>query len=283
MIESALRAALSEVFDFDEGPRGLLAVRRSARRALASTGFALDSDGAAADSELGGRNPLAALQAPGESYLVRRFTHGGLLRWLTGRRFLDPERPFVEAHLSERLRALGLATPEVIAARAVRALAGAWRLDLVTRRVEGGRDLEAELTQRLARRERAQLFEHFGSWLVRLHACGFLHADLHLKNVLVTRTADGRATLWLLDLDRSALRSALTERERVANLARLVRYAWRRREPLELRRVDFARGLRAYAPARDERRRLWRAIVSRLRSRALAHRAGWWLEARAGR
>ncbi len=283
MIDPALRAALSDAFDFEEGARGLLAVRRSARVSLQSTGFGLDSDGAASESNLGGRNPLAELQTGDQSFLVRRFTHGGLLRWLTGRRFLDPERPFVEALLSEQLRARSIATPEVIAARAVRALAGAWRLDLVTRRVDAGRDLQAELGQRVERRERAVLFEHFGAWLARLHACGFLHADLHLKNVLVTRSEDDQPLFWLLDLDRSALRSTLTERERVANLARLVRYAWRRRERLELRRHDFARGLRSYATTRDARRQLWRAVVARLRAGALAHRAGWWLEARASR
>ncbi len=283
MIDPALRSALGEAFDFEVGPRGGLAVRRSARRALQSTGFALDSDGATVDSELGGRNRLAALNAGGEQFLVRRFTHGGLLRWLTGRRFLDPERPFVEALLSEQLRQRGISTPEVIAARAVRAAAGAWRLDLVTRRIAHGRDLALEIEQCAERRERARLFEHLGAWLLRLHACGFLHADLHLKNVLVTRASDGVPQLWLIDLDRSALRSELSERERVPNLARLARYAWRRRQELGLRRQDFARGLRSYSPARDERRRLWRAIVARLRSSALAHRAGWWLESRAGR
>lgn len=282
VIDPALRAALAAEFEFEQSERGLLARRRSARASLAATGFSLDSDGAAVRSELGGRNALARLHSGSEEFLLRRFTHGGLLRWLTGRRFLDPERPFVEARLSEQLVAAGIRTPQVVAARAVRSGAGAWRLDLVTRRVADAPDLAAALERPAPRAQRARVLAAFGAWLARLHAAGFLHADLHPKNVLVTADHAGAPVLWVLDLDRSVLRAKLDERERTANLARLVRYAWRRRARLGLRLHDLARGLAAYEPRLERRREIWRAVAARVRSSALVHRAGWWLEARAG-
>jgi hypothetical protein len=283
VIDSALRAALAERFDFESSELGLVALRRDAREMLDAVGFKLDSDGAAVASELGGRNALLALRWGADEFLLRRFTHGGLLRWLTGRRFLDPERPFVEALLSEQLAAAGISTPEVVAARAVRAGAGAWKLDLVTRRVAGGVDLAAELERTDAGARRAHLLTAFGAWLRRLHDTGFLHADLHPKNVLVTvdHSSATAVELWVLDLDRSVLRRELGARERTGNLARLVRYVWRRRQRLGLRLHDLARVLAAYEPRREVRREVWRAVSERTRSTLLLHRAGWWLESRA--
>lgn len=280
MIDPALFAALADQFEFEHAERGLLARRRSARVALDATGFSLDSDGNALRSELGGRNALALLRSGADEFLLRRFTHGGLLRWLTGRRFADPERPFVEARLSEQLRAAGIRTPQVVAARALRSGAGAWRLDLLTRRVADAPDLAAALERPASRSQRARVLAAFGAWLARLHATGFLHVDLHPKNVLVSASDASEPEFWLLDLDRSVLRTQLDARERTANLARLVRYAWRRRARLGLRLHDLARGLAAYEPQRERRRELWRAVAARVRSSALVHRAGWWLESR---
>jgi hypothetical protein len=283
VIDPALRTALGERFEFEHSAAGVLARRREARAVLDTLGFALDSDGAAVSSDLGGRNALLSLRSGDEEFLLRRFTHGGLLRWLTGRRFLDPERPFVEALLSEQLTAAAILTPQVVAARAVRAGAGAWKLDLVTRRVAGGVDLAAELERTSERTRRARLLSAFGAWLRRLHDTGFLHADLHPKNVLVTggETPARPFELWVLDLDRSVLRPELDARQRTANLARLVRYVARRRQRLGLRTHDLARALAAYEPLRDARRELWRAVSERTRSTLPLHRAGWWLEARA--
>lgn len=281
MIAPSLTAALGEQFEFQITPRGLLAVRRDVLAELTACGFGLDSDGGAVPSSLGGRNPLLELRAGAHDLLVRRFTHGGLLRWLTGRRFLDPERPFVEAQLSEQLLAAGVLTPQVVAARA-RRVAGAWHLDLVTRRVPGGEDFAAWLERERDSAARARLLASFGAWLRRLHDLGFLHADLHPKNVLVTH-ADQAPQWWLIDLDRSALRSTLSERERCANLARLVRYVWRRRAQLHVGARELVRALGAYEPVRSARRALARSVAARVASGLALHRAGWWLEARAAR
>jgi len=279
VIAPSLSAALRGQFEFSFTSRGVLAVRRELLADLASAGFGLDSDGSAVASTLGGRNPLLELRAGAHDLLVRRFTHGGLLRWLTGRRFLDPERPFVEAQLSEQLLAAGFRTPQVVAARA-RRVAGGWNLDLVTRRVPGGEDFAAWLERERDPAVRARMLASFGAWLRRLHDVGFLHADLHPKNVLVTH--DGaREPWWLIDLDRSALRASLSERERCANLARLVRYLARRRAQLRVDTRELARALVAYEPVRGARRVLAQRVAERVaRGRAL-HNVGWWFEARA--
>jgi tRNA A-37 threonylcarbamoyl transferase component Bud32 len=277
---------LPDAFAVTATPDGVLALRRSAQAALAAAGFSLEADGGARESDLAGRAALRELEAGGERFVLRRFTHGGLLRWLTGARFLDSERPFRELVLSERLRQAGIATPEVVAARARRLAGGGWRLDLVTRRVERVLDLGA-VVERASRGEvapssRTRIYGAAGELVARLHALGFVHADLHPRNLYVDESAlaGGAARVGVLDLDRSAWRERLDEVERLANLRRLYRYVARRREQVGWRttRTDAVRFLRGYRVEREARKSDWRAVERLHRRSRPLHAGGWALE-----
>jgi tRNA A-37 threonylcarbamoyl transferase component Bud32 len=258
--------------------------------ALDAAGFGVDGDrGELPDSDLSGRSALGQLEVGGRRLLVRRYRHGGLLRWFTGARFADRWRPFRELCLAHRLRALGLPTPEVVAARARRA---GWlpghRLDLISVRLEGARDLATEME--LLRsggatvRHRQQVTAALGRLLGELHRAGLAHADLQLRNLLhVPRATSAVPELWIIDLDRSQLAASLAPAARAANLSRLVRNALRRdgRGRPVLARTDLARLLRAYS-APESWRPWWRAVVSHLAKTGFRHRLGWWLEARVG-
>ena len=265
---------------------GRVAIADWAAEELASAGFTLDVDGDLRTSDVAGRKALA--ETPDGRVLVRQFTHGGLLRFLTGRRFRDPNRPFVELALSIWLTERGIDTPPVAAARARKAPGYGHHLALATRRIEGARDFESMLVDvRGGRAQRASLrpaLRAFGAMVARLHANGFVHADLTPKNVLVELRAEAGPRLWLIDLDRSRIESPLTAAVRRANLGRLWRFVDRReqRDGRALTRADVARFLRAYEPSRFERHALWRTVAAE-RSRAdVWHRIGWALE-RSGR
>jgi hypothetical protein len=124
----------------EEAPGGVLAGARGLRRGPARAGLRAGGGEARPSSDLAGRRPLGELLAGDQRLVVRRFQHGGMLRWMMGRRFADPERPFRELVLSARLEELGIATPRVVA-RARGAPARGFALDLVTLRVEGAIDL----------------------------------------------------------------------------------------------------------------------------------------------
>jgi tRNA A-37 threonylcarbamoyl transferase component Bud32 len=233
---------------------------------------------------LSGRAPLLELALGNERLVVRRFSHGGLLRWLTGRRYWDPQRPFRELIMARRLNANGVRVPEVVAACARRSVGAGWKLELVSRRIEGTLDLgtllsrtargvlPAEVEQRCARA--------LGRLVARLHELQFLHADLTPRNVLVEADSlhAGEARLWLLDLDGSRFVPGLGAAERSANLARLWRHvAQMQRDGLVADMSGLCRGfLRAYEPRREERRELIRAIA-----RAHKKYAGWHFASRA--
>lgn len=270
----------------DESPRGILVLHSDVARALHEAGFGPDSDGDVGASDLAGRQPLGELAACGERLVVRPFRRGGMLRWLLPLRFLDPDRPFRELIVSDDLVRSGVRTPRVLAARARRATGPFWRLDVVTRRVEGACDVGEALERlregRLGVRERHALFRATGALLRDLHRLGLLHADLTPRNLLVeldTLASDG-PRVWILDLDRAAFHASLDDADRRRNLRRLLRATLRResRGRPFLARTDFARFLRAYDPEGGRWRADWRAIVADHRRARPLHGAGWMLE-----
>jgi len=263
--------------------RGVLVVAQEAAEEFARQGFTLAGDERLPTSDLAGRRALHELALGAERCVVRRFHHGGLLRFLGPELFLSPARPVQELVLAERLRAHGLPTPRVLAARALRAGPG-WRLALVSARApgrDGGAELERWRRGELAPGAGRRLAAAAGELVARLHRAGFLHADLHPRNLLVG--PDG--ALAVLDLDKGRFWPVLDARRRRDNLRRLYRSVRRREErggPF-LARGDHLAFLRAYARTLgSDWRADWRAIVRRDRLFAPLHRLGWWLEARLG-
>ena len=277
-----------------EGASGVMACRAEDEAPLLAAGFTPDGRHRLAgrpvleDAEESGREPLGALVVAGVACLARRFSHGGLARFLTGRRFRDPARPFHELLLSEALRSRGIPTPRVVAARAVPARPAGFELTLVTERAAGAVDLGHLVGEvRRGTRPRRHLLHALdvaGALVGALHAAGCYHADLQPANLLVDRGATGPA--WILDLDRSRLQEgALPEGERLRNLTRLWRHVSRREREYGgvLLRRDLVRFLRAYGVPRSDWRRWLASIDAGVRRGAAVHGLGWWLERCFGR
>ncbi|HUR29305.1 MAG TPA: lipopolysaccharide kinase InaA family protein [Planctomycetota bacterium] len=248
--------------------RSVYAVRSDLAAAFEAAGYDADSAVELPRSDLAGRTALGELFVGAERFVVRRFTHGGLLRWLTGRRYLDPLRPFRELILARRLAESGIRVPEVVAARA-RRRSGAWELELVSRRLEDSLDLGTLLVRgargTVSSRLESNCAHSFGELARRLHELGFLHADLTPRNVLVEcRTLEHASpALWIVDLDGSRFVRDLGAERRAENLARLWRHVARmRREGLVPRAARLAANfLSSYEPRRAERHALAAKIV----------------------
>ena len=289
MRDLPILAELPQGFAVERGARGVVAVRGDLVAALRAAGFGADADGDLRESDLSGRAPLGELELSGAAYVVRAFRHGGLLRFVTGDRYLDPARPIRQLILAHTMRSRGLPTPEVVAARA-RSLggpAGGYRLALVSRRVvdarDGGETLERMRGGEIEASVRAGLFAACGALIRSLHEAGFEHADLQPRNLLVRRAAPAPEPpeLLVIDLEGSRLGDRpLGERERVRNLARLARAVLRResRGTPFLRSADLVRFLRAYEPDPRRRRALAGAVRTVLARGRPLHRAGWLLE-----
>jgi hypothetical protein len=275
----------------DESPGGILALHADLAREVHETGYGPEQDGSLKRSELSGRRVLHELDAGGERLVVRRFSHGGLMRWITGERYLDPERPFRELILSSSLRKAGIRTPQVVAARARPAFLIGWYLDLVSRRLEDSIDLGFVLglarSDDFPRPVLRSLLSATGSLVRRLHRHGCLHSDLTPSNILVPAgVLDGaEPELWVIDLDQSVIREKLSPSEIMQNLRRLYRYVARResRHGRALSSADFMRFMLAYEPDRGRRHELVRSVLVAHRRASLVHALGWFFENLFGR
>jgi hypothetical protein len=224
-----------------------------------------------------GRAPLARLDSPLGSLVVRETRKGGLLRRLRGRRFRGAFRPLAEMVLGRRCLGAGVPVAEAVGAVVLGGGRG-WRGFLLTREVEGGVDLEAWLYGEGgegggAGSDPAGVLRAAGRSVRALHDAGVRHADLHPKNLLLGR--DGR--VLVLDLDRArAFDGPLSEEDRLKNLARLARAVEKHR--LRGMRVSRRRALR-FLEGYGGSRAAAAAWLDRVRARAtrgLVLRAAWW-------
>jgi 3-deoxy-D-manno-octulosonic acid kinase len=172
-------------------------------------------------SRHGGRGVVHSARLADRPVAVRHARRGGWMRPL-GDRYLDrPPRPFRELSVSVRLRARGVATPEVLAAIVVPARPG-YRADLATAWIEPGHDLRDLLAPNFypAGSRRAGM-EAAGGLVGRAHRAGLDHPDLNVGNLFL-EPADPGWRAWLLDLDRATIGPPSPDSTR-RNLARLVR------------------------------------------------------------
>ena len=96
--------------------------------------------------------------------------------------------------------------------------------------------------------ERRRVLASAGRAVRAMHDQGLVHADLHLKNLLVTRPAENPA-VHILDWDKSTVSSSLTTKQRFSNLARLDRSGAKlARRGVAVTGRDRLAFLRAYQP-----------------------------------
>ena len=161
---------------------------------------------AAAPARHFGRAGLQAVTLADSGHaLIRSCRHGGVLRHLTRDWFVSrPPRPFVELAVTAAARQRGLATAEVLAALVARGFGPWYRGWLVTRELEGARDLWAALREDLSGSEKEAVLRGVGHALRLMHASGIDHADLNLRNILVV---GGKACpeIYVIDLDKARL------------------------------------------------------------------------------
>jgi hypothetical protein len=153
-------------------------------------------------SRFHGRARLSVLRmASGAGALVRRYHHGGALRYLTGDIFVTwPPRPFKELAVTEEARRRGVPTVEILAAGVERVWGPLYRGWLATRELEGARDLWAVLQEGSS--ASSALLQAVARAIRRMHRQGIYHRDLNLKNILLRRE-DGELKAYIIDFDKA--------------------------------------------------------------------------------
>ena len=203
----------------------------------------------------GGRGSVHLARLGERRVVVRHARRGGWMRILGDRYFDRRPRAFVELVVSDRLRASGVATPEVLAALVVPSRLG-HRSDIATERLEPGHDLLALLAPNAydVGSRRAALAAA-GRQVGLAHAAGLNHPDLNVGNLFLQPLTGGGWAASILDLDRASLDRASSGAAR-HNVERFVRSLEkeRRRGRIIWDRADLHAFLEAHTSALREDR-----------------------------
>lgn len=203
--------------------------------------------------------------APGRVF-VRHAARGGIVGSLMGGLYTAAGRPVRELRASRAALERGVRVPEPVAVRATRVAGIFWRFTIVTREVAEARNLLA-VAAALDPAEKRTLSERVADEMRRLHEAGVYHADITLKNILLSGS-----DVYIIDLDKARMPGRPEERMAVENLSRLNRSVEKllgRRGTVT--RADKLRFLRRYLGGR-ERIREW----SRRCAAGLWFHRLWW-------
>ena len=229
-----------------------------------------------------GRGPMARFALAGLPAVGKRPLHGGLLGPLLGRLYLGNRRALDQVRAALTLERAGVATPAVLAVGSARAFGPFCAQAIVTRRLEGAQNLYEAACGAPERGRRGKVLFLCADLLRRMHDAGFLHHDLNVSNLVLERGPEGE-TLHVVDLDRGRFRRTVSARERLGNLARLLRsYEKWIAGKVRLSRREEWRFLRVYAGRDRKLARFLAEGLARYRTRLGLRRLRWRLTSAAG-
>ncbi|MCA8961132.1 MAG: hypothetical protein KDC38_11495 [Planctomycetes bacterium] len=198
-------------------------VRPEHHDAVAALGFLDGEPRSEPVDRRGGRvvYPIYPL-TPDARVIWKHCRRGGWAEPILDDRHFDVTRFVRELELNDAVRRAGLPVAEIIALAVARGRT-AWRVEMLTRVIDGARDLADALRSTSPDDElRVELAEAVATLLRRFHGAGFRHGDLNVKNVLWRRTNSGTIEVTLIDLDPGR-RDRGSETPRHENLLRLWR------------------------------------------------------------
>jgi hypothetical protein len=209
--------------------------------------------------------------------VIRRYSHGGLLRALTGDLYLFGSRSFEELALTEEVRSCSIPTVQPIGAIQQDVFPPFYRSYFLSLEVPQARDLIRYFEEvgphpsRETLCHKRNVIRTAGLLLQGFHKAGFFHGDLQLKNILVVDRE-----VYLIDFDRSCRKQALTIGDRMKNLLRLNRSVekWRRLG-LPVTRTDRWRFFLAYAGGDEKIRQAMKKALRTYSVRHLFYRCCW--------
>ncbi len=230
---------------------------------------------------LKGRTPHPSIPIRvGTRMVVRKYSHGGLLRVFNRDLFLFGARAFRELILTEEIRASGILTIQPIGAIHQIVFWPFYRAFLLSLEIPHAKNLIQFLQGNDSHLSPEHLHHKWkmiraaGLLLRGFHQRGFYHRDLQLKNLLVDRDQ-----ILIIDFDRSCRKENLSVRDRVKNLLRLNRSVekWKR-NGLPITRTDRWRFFMAYSGGDPN---ILIAVKKALRTYSIGlffHRCGWAIE-----
>jgi hypothetical protein len=216
----------------------------------------------------------------GKRIVIRHYLHGGLFSAFTRDLYFVGSRSFQELVLTEEILSCDIPTIQPVGAIHRVIFPPFYKAYLLSLEVPQAVDLIQYFQAIGSHPSLEKLFlkrktvRSAGLLLRQFHDAGFFHADLQLRNILVS----GDRVL-LIDFDRSYRKPGLSYKKRLKNLLRLNRSAekWKC-YGLPLTWTDRLRFFQAYAGEDRKMREEMRKVFRTYQKRFFIYRLGWTLD-----
>lgn len=213
----------------------------------------------------------------GKKMVIRRYSHGGWLRFFTRDLYFSGSRSFQELCLTEEIRSAGISTVQPIGAihrRVFFLFYKAYFLSLEIPEAEDSSQFLLRIGFRPTQEDllkKRETIRSAGRLVQRFHKSGFFHRDLQLKNILVAENQP-----YLIDFDRSYRKEILPLKKRIHNLLRLNRSVEKWRSlGLPLTKTDRWRFFRAYSADDPQIREVLRSALHTYSVHFFFHQCFW--------
>jgi tRNA A-37 threonylcarbamoyl transferase component Bud32 len=201
-------------------------------------------------------------------FFLKRHNRRGMVH--TAKTVFRPSRPWRVCQLAVHLIQNGVDTPAPIAVLEERRLRVLMRSYLVTEYVSGERIKTFLRESAEGTGWQAEIAAKVAGIIAGLHASRVYHGDLKANNILLENDK-GRERLWFVDLDGARLRSDISDRDRIADLGRLLAsFSDDILTPSELYRFLKEYSIKSGVWQHTEKRR---AVAKRLRTILSEHQA----------
>ncbi len=181
----------------------------------------------------GGRGATATVNLPGskhENGILRKGLRGGIFRKILGRTYWGSRtRMFDEVAITEYALQNGLPVPKVLLAGREPVFPFCYRGWIITREISPSDNL-ADFFQQFPpklseqnNQEKKAILHDLAEIIAKMHHKNIIHADLHVKNILIRNDATGKKQIFLIDFDKSTVVRQITMKQRLKNLMRLFR------------------------------------------------------------
>lgn len=164
-----------------------------------------------------GRGTVQLCDVPGGKAVIREYRRGGFVRHLLKRHYFMDNRALKELKVWDVAYENELSVPKPLAAfwqKQGPLYTGAF----VTEFVES-EHLEDWLNAHTDSRERELILEKVGAAFAKMHTLHIVHADLQIRNVLITNAGEVK----LIDFDNAKIQTPLTRRKILLNMLRFQR------------------------------------------------------------
>ena len=157
----------------------------------------------------------------GKRIFIKRYIVKNRLKGIIN--LVTPSKAWREMHITSKLVKSGIPTAKPLLVAEKRCNSRLKESYLITEGIPDTNTFLSFIQRETSQKKKRDLLEKLASFVSRLHNKGFYHADLTLRNILVSDTNRNNLELFVMDIDKGILSRKVSSWSRAKNLFQILR------------------------------------------------------------